>query len=208
MTQNITCIDDYFDAHDTLFDLTVPVFAQAVEGGYIDQQRAIELVAWLDSNPLIAAIYPYTQLHRALSLALSLNGWTSEAENALLRLITCVCTELDAGPNEDELLNLPQRLFGDMYEALFDIPTAPVDLNGWQVEVTGPCTKGSHREMTERAIQAGALPRKGTLRYGYLFVARAHIENRVLSSKILNAIFMRMKYGPAMRVMAEDHFPI
>lgn len=201
-------IDAYFDVYDTLFDLTDPIFRTAVEGGYINQKRAYQLATWLNEHPLLCAIYPYSPLRTALGKVVEPDGWNSEAEQALLRFIVAFCVERDLGINGEELLEMPKHLFGDMYEALFDAPTEPIDLNGWQVEVTGPCTKGSHREMAKRAMQGGALPRKGVLRYGYLFVARPHIENRVLSSKIINAIFMRMKYGPAMRVMSEDHFPV
>ena len=181
-------IYDYGDYHHPLDELVVPVFEQAIEGGYIDQPRAAALATWLDQQPRISALYPFRQLRQALSKATAEGGWSDEVERGLLQFFAAL-------PNAFELVKLPAELFGDMYAAIFDQPTAPLDMTGRYVEVTGPCAVGSHNAMYRIAEQLGGKQNKALLRFGYLFVARPHVEARIVSSKIASAVASRMKYG-------------
>jgi len=208
LDQPFLSIDEYLDHYGTLQQLTDQVFQSAIEGGYIDQSRAAALGDWLDRHPLIAGIYPYPQLRRALAIATAPDCWTSDREIALLRFITVFCLQKAFGLNCEELLDLPRDLFGDMYEALFDVPAATIDFSNQYLEVTGPCEKGSHNAMVERAIAAGGLCRKGSQRSGYLFVANDHIQKRVMSNKIAFAIFARLKHGPSIQILPEDYYPL
>lgn len=193
-------IEDYLDRHLDLNELVDSVFEQTIEGGYIDQSRAVELAAWLDQHPLITELYPYRQLRQALAKATAEGGWSAEVERGLLQFF---------GARKDafELIQLPAELFGDMYEVIFDDPSEPVDLHGQSIEVTGPCKNGSHNAMIERAIAAGSFCICGWPRNGYLFVARSHIESRSVSNKIAVFVAARMKYGPAVKILAEEHYP-
>ena len=207
LDQAFPAIDDYFDHYENLHELTDQVFWSAVEDGYIDQARAVNLAAWLERHPLISALYPYRQLKRALVTATAPGCWTSDREIALLRFIAVFCLQKEPGLHSEELLDLPPDLFGDMYEALFDAPEEPIDLSNQYLEVTGPCERGSHKAMIERAIAAGGLYDKNHLRSGYLFVAKEHIQKRVMSSKMVFAILTRLRHGPSIHIVPEDCYP-
>lgn len=192
-------IHDYSDYYRPLDELIVPVFEQAIEGGYIDQARAVTLAAWLDQQPQISALYPYRQLRQALSKATAECGWSDEVERGLLQFFAAL-------PDAFQLVQLPEELFGDMYAAIFDKPTAPLGMSGRYVEVTGPCAVGSHSAMYRIAELLGGKRNKALLRFGYLFVARSHVDARIVSSKIAAAVASRMKFG-GVQILAEEFFP-
>lgn len=192
-------VHDYSDYYRPLDELIVPVFEQAIEGGYIDQQRATALAAWLDQQPRISALYPFRQLRQALAKATAEGGWSDEVERGLLQFFAAL-------PDAFQLVQLPEELFGDMYAAIFDKPATPLDMSGRYVEVTGPCAVGSHNAMYRIAELLGGRRNKALLRFGYLFVARSHIEARIISSKIAAAVASRMKFG-GVQILAEEFFP-
>lgn len=198
--QTAKTLSDYFNHYHDLNELVDPVFEKTIEGGYIDLPRAAALAAWLDRHPLICALYPYRQLHQALAVATAEGGWSEETERGLLQFFAAL-------PDAFELVQLPAELFGDMYTAIFDQPSAPLEMAGHYVEVTGPCSAGSHTAMYRIAEQHGARRSKGFLRSGYMFVARSHIEERIVSSKIEAAVASRMKHG-GLLILSEDHFPM
>lgn len=200
MSEPAKTIDDYVDYYRTLDELVDPVFEKAIEGGYIDQSRATDLASWLDQHPLITALYPYRQLRQALAIATTESGWSDAVESGLLQFFAAL-------PDAFELVQLPEELFGDMYAAIFDEPSGPVDLRGQSIEVTGPCEKGSHNAMIERAIAWGSFCSYSYQRSGCLFVARSHIEIKAVSSKIAAFAAGRMKYGSAVKILAEEHYP-
>lgn len=208
LDQAFPSINEYFDHYDNLHHLTDQVFWAAIEGGYIDQARASTLASWLDKHPLIAAIYPYRQLRQALAITSAPGGWNIDHEIVLLRFIAVFCLQKNPGLNGEELLDLPPDLFGDMYQAVFDAPTDPINFTDQYLEVTGPCEKGSHNAMVERAIAAGGLYSKKDLRSGYLFVANDHIQERVMSSKIVFAALARLRHGPTIQILSEDYYPL
>jgi len=199
-------IEEYLDAHGLLINLTNPVFAAAVQDGYITSERAVLLSEWFDRHPLIASIYPYPQLKQALRAATAENGWNEAVEGALLGFIGLFCLQRDFYSGAEHILNAPSTLFGDLYMAMFHVPTVPIDMRGHTVEVTGPCEKGSHKAMIERAEAAGAhYNKRGP--FSCLFVANAHIAERVVSQKMLLAIFTGMRYGHPTLITSEDYFP-
>ncbi len=198
-------IDEYIDAHGTLTDLTDQVFRNAIDGGYITEERARRLAEWFDRHPLIASIYPYAQLKRALETATSENGWSEVAEAALLGFIGLFCLQRDFYSGAKHLLDAPTELFGDLYMEMFHVPAAPIDLHRQTVEVTGPCEKGTHKAMIERAAAAGAYYNKRGP-FSRLFVANSHIAQRVVSTKMLMAIFAGMRDGQPVLILSEDHF--
>lgn len=193
-------IDDYLEQYHSLNELIDPVFEQAIDDGYINQSRAAALASWLDQHPLITALYPYRQLRHALAVATAEGGWSDAVERGLLQFFAAL-------PDAFELVQLPEELFGDMYAAIFDVPSGPVDLRGQSIEVTGPCEKGSHNAMIERAIAWGGFSSYGFPHSGFLFVARSHIESKAVSSKIAAFVAGRMKYGSAVKIIAEEHYP-
>lgn len=199
MTGPARTLGDYLDHYGTLDELVDPVFEQTIEGGYIDQGRAAALTAWLDEHPLVTALYPYRQLRQALAVASAEGAWTEEAEKGLLQFFAAL-------PDAEALVKLPEELFGDMFAAIFDEQEGPVSLAGAPIEVTGPCLCGSHTAMYRIAEQAGGWRARNLQTCGYLFVARSHIEARVMSSKIASAVAGRMRYG-APQIVAEEYFP-
>ena len=199
MREPAKSIDDYLEHYHSLNELIDPVFEQAIAGGFIDQQRAAALTTWLDQHPLITALYPYRQLRQALTKATAEGGWSEAVERGLLQFFAAL-------PDAFELVQLPEELFGDMYAAIFDKPSEPIEMAGRYVEVTGPCLVGSHTTMYRMAEQLGARRSKGFLRFGYLFVARSHVESRIVSSKIAGAVASRMQDG-GLQILSEELFP-
>lgn len=198
MQRPARCLADYLEHYASLDEIVDPEFERTVDGGYINQARAAVLADWMDKHPLISALYPYRQLRKALAIAAA--SWTDNVERGLLQFFATI-------PDIEALQDLPPDLFGDMYSSIFDTPSAPVSLFNEYLEVTGPCEKGSHNAMIERAVADGALYAKDRLRHGYLFVAKSHIEGRVLSSKITSATYQRMRHGAALSIVAENHYP-
>lgn len=194
MTEPAKTLSDYLDHYRTLDELVDPVFEQAIEGGYIDQPRAAALAVWLDQHPLITALYPYRQLRQALTIGTAEGGWSDDVERGLLQFFAAL-------PDIEALVELPKELFGDMFAAIFDEQEGPVSLAGAPIEVTGPCLCGSHTAMYRMAEQAGGWRARNLQTCGYLFVARSHIEARVMS-----AVAGRMRYG-APQIVAEEYFP-
>lgn len=190
---------DYLDHYDHLDELVEPVLERAIEGGFINPERAAVLAAWFQQNPLIAEIYPYRQLCRALDIALADGGWTEEIERGLLQFFA-------AQSELEHLMDLPINLFGDMYLELFDHPDGVLPMEGMPIEVTGPCLCGSHRQMYRMAEQLGGVQAKSVMYKGYLFVARSHIENRVFSSKIMEIVHARRRGRPLL-ILDERAFP-
>ena len=200
VNESAKTIDDYLEHYHSLNELIDPVFEKTIDSGHIDQQRAATLAAWLDQHPLITALYPYRQLRQALAIATTEGGWSDAVERGLLQFFAAL-------PDAFELVQLPEELFGDMYAAIFDQPSEPLDLAGQCIEVTGPCGNGSHNAMIERAIAWGSFCSYGFPHGGYLFVARSHIESRAISNKISVFVAARMKYGSAVKILAEEHYP-
>lgn len=203
---SFSSIEEYLDAYGSLTELTDPVFAAAVQDGYITRERAELLAEWFNRHPMIASIYPYSQLKQALRTAAAENCWNEAVENSLLVFIGLFCLQRDFYSGAEHILNAPSTLFGDLYMAMFHAPTAPIDVRGLTIEVTGPCEQGTHKAMIERAEAAGAhYNKRGP--FSCLFVANAHIAQRVVSQKMLMAIFAGMRFGRPALIVSENHFP-
>lgn len=191
---------------ENLFEPVSEAAINALSGGFIDQPKARSLLAWLDDNPAISAIYPNAQLALALKVALAPGGWTSEREHDLLRFIDCVYRDIGSlRDNLSELLEKPPALFTDLYSPLFDDPPSGINLLDRLCAFTGPCEFGSRRECYDAVLRNGGAPIQVLAATDYLFVAAKHIKGRILSSSMVDAICIRMIFG-RLAIYAEAHF--
>lgn len=205
-SESCDTIDAYLDRYDNLSELTDVIFQNAIEGGFINLTRCAELGAWFEVNPLIAALAPYPCLIGALKKCAHTGHWNNDTELAMLRFIAVFGPNRDSYYTENQLNQLPVELFGDVYLGIFDHPDTSIDLQGQTIEVTGPCLIGSHNVLYKAAEVFGGKRARGVMRSGYLFVAQSHIDSRIISSKIMEAVHMRLKYGK-LKIVSEEYFP-
>lgn len=206
MEKRFDCLEGYLEEYGALAPVTDPWIADAIEGGYTDVTRAATLLSRLLAHPLIAATYPYRNLCAALEFVTAPGCWTPGNEEAVLLFLQAL-QDWDRYDLPRTLLNAPAHLFGDTYNSLFHSPVEPVDLRSHVVEFTGPFTAGTHDQLVARAVAGGARIVSRWSRPTMLFVAEAHIAERVLSTKMLDAITARAKIGSSVLIVRERHFP-
>lgn len=179
----------------------------AVDGGYTDFDRAINLLKYLNENKIIADIYPNNVLLLFLkSRCSSPDDWNGDAEHDLLNFIMAFYCSEEFCRGEV----VPAR---NMCEAFRELNLMSVDLIDWLhsfhlskckdeidladkfVGFTGKFEMFSRVQCFSEARRRGAVPCNPAPYMDYLFVGNDFEKYSVVSSKIEDAIFYRRLYG-------------
>lgn len=172
---------------------------RAVAGeGFITPAGAADLLSWLNEQPEIAAVFPHSVLKGALETMLCPDGWSSEAEEAILRFIACFYFEADffsALIYLSDMFAKHHFLFGDLYERIFDVMDQPPGLEKTFVCFTGPFKSGTRAQCFERARALGSVPAEYGGQLDYTFVADEAALRHSFSNKVIGALAIRAKYG-------------
>lgn len=179
----------------------------AIGDGTLTQARARNIIWVLENHPQIAAVFPNNLLLDALLKAVEPGGWTPEVEHDLLVFIFLFYSGTQE--IEDSLWVLkkePLSLFGDLYPAIYDTPTEPINLAGKVCDFTGSFACGPRRKCFEIVAAAGGASSEGGPGTDYLFVAEKHVAGRVVSGAIKNALSLRQQTGLP-KIIAERYFP-
>src|SRR5690606_7237399 len=101
----------------------------AIGDGTLTPARANNIIWVLETNPQIAEVFPNNLLLSALLKAVEPGGWTPEVEHDLLVFIFLFYS----GTQHIEeslwmLMKEPLPLFDDLYPAIYDTPTEPINL--------------------------------------------------------------------------------
>lgn len=190
---------------ENLFEPVSAAAIAALEGGFINQEKANTLLAWLESNHRISALYPNAQLIKALKTALVPGVWSQDLEHDLLRFISAVYLNPESlQDNIYDLLLNPTSLFGDLYVELFDVPNTIPELHERLCAFTGPCEFGSRSKCYDAVTMSGGAPCTIATYTDYLFVSEQHISARVLSSSMADGVCVRMMFGNLL--ICSEHF--
>ncbi|MDP2244016.1 hypothetical protein [Pseudomonas sp.] len=192
---------------DNLFDPVRDAVLIAIGDGSISRVSADALHWWLEANPRIAALYPNSALMTALAKGLEPGQWTPEVEHDLLVFIGAFYLDTESiRDTAYDLLKNPPSLFGDLYSAMFGVQAEPLILTDHICALTGPFVGRTRRNCFEQILAAGGAPSGVSYYTDYLFVADAHIQNRVLSSSMLEGIAQQMRNG-RIKILSESQFP-
>lgn len=192
---------------DNLSDPVRDAVLIAIGDGYISRVKADSLQRWLEAHPHIAALYPNSALMTALAKGLEPGQWTPDVEHDLLAFIGAFYLEAESiRDTAYDLLKNPSALFGDLYSAMFDVPAEPLILADHICAFTGPFVGRTRRNCFEQMLAVGGAPSAVSYYTDYLFVAEAHIQNRVLSSSMLEGISQKMRNG-RIKILRESQFP-
>ena len=179
----------------------------AIGDGTLTRERAKNIIWVLETNPQISTVFPNNLLLSALLKAVEPGGWTVAVEHDLLVFIFLFYS----GTQHIEeslwmLMKEPLPLFGDLYPAIYDTPTEPINLDGKVCDFTGSFACGPRRKCFEIVVAAGGASSEGGPGTDYLFVAGKHVEGRVVSGAIKYALSLRQQSGLP-KIIAERYFP-
>lgn len=183
------------------------VLVSILDGG-LTAHRAEDVSFLLASNPEVSSIFPNNVLADGLKRILEEGGWTPDTEHDLLLFMFCFYSELEEFENAArDLIKNPSCFLGDIYPWFFDHPTSPISLTGKICDFTGTFALGSRKKCFSVLERQGGAPSKRIHETDITFVARKHIDARVLSSTMLMTMIHRQRYGSPL-MMSEDHFPV
>lgn len=199
----------WFDRDENLFDPISEAVLGTLSEGFIDRTKARELVEWFEKNHKISSIYPHKQLLSAIKTAIGEDPWNPESEKDLIHFISTVYPDIESifDLSWPHLITAPPPLLGNLYQALFDTPDTPPNIQDKLCAFTGPFRNGTRKECYQAVRNAGGVPCDVREYTDYLFVASSHIENGVVSSSMIAGIASRMRFGHTC-ILAEEHFPL
>lgn len=192
-------------AVDDGYELVIEAALLAIGDGAITPQRANNLIWALETNPTAAAVFPNNVLLSALHKATA--GWSDTVEHDLLVFIfTMYSGAEDIDHALWQLDKFPLALFGDLYPAIFDAPPGPICLTGMACDFTGSFPFGPRRRLFEMVGDSGGAATDNIGVADFLFVAESHVEKRVISGAMRDALRHRQRHGTP-KIYRERHFP-
>lgn len=179
----------------------------SISDGALTAHRANDLLFLLDTNPDVSSIFPNNVLADALKRILDEGAWTPAAEHDLLLFMFCFYSEPDQFEQAaQEVLNSPGGFVGDLYPWIFDKPPEPISLAGKICDFTGSFACGTRKQCFSIVELQGGASSKNRAQTDILFVARKHVDARVISSTMVLTMIHRQRYGTPL-MMPEEHFP-
>ena len=178
----------------------------ALMDGALDLERLVRLGQQLAGLGTLSDSWPANALIAATQ-AMGAAGTISEADQAALLSLMGNFYLLQGEEADGAASFLAERhaLFGDLYACILDRPVVP-DITDKFVAFTGPCSAGSRRACFDMVRARGGVPSDVTWYTDYLFVSEQHLEARVISSKMLDAVAVRARFG-RIRVLPDSAFP-
>jgi len=194
----------YFD--DDEYQQACGLARSALMAGALDLERLVRFGQQLAGLGTLSDSWPANALIAATQ-AMGAAGTISEADQAALLSLMGSFYLLQGDEADGAASFLAERyaLFGDSYACIFDRPVVP-DITDKFVAFTGPCSAGSRRACFDMVRARGGVPSDVTWYTDYLFVSEQHLEARVISSKMLDAVVVRARFG-RIRVLPESAFP-
>ena len=177
----------------------------AVSDGALTQSRAANLELVLHTYPDLD-FFPYNTLRSVLNQATDSGCWEPVVERDLLIFLTTLFAERYDGFPLQDLIKTDLPSIGDIYQKLFDTPTADFSVAGKLCDFTGPFKDRSRKDCYAQVDALGGIPSDMGWYTDCLFVADEHYHKRAISNGLEAAVFTRMRQG-TLRIYRESAFP-
>lgn len=222
--RNLRSRRDLWSRSENLFSAIFVACQTALKDGYIDLDRANNLVAFLEQDTRIASIFPNNILHRMLAGAVSPGAWATNVEIAILDFIAALY--LGEHPNQRVGIGVAIQIDGvrplsvdkdpahltppdhpefyldalikrnpDIFDAIFNASSGEILLNDCFVGFTGAFDGTTRKECFAEVRMRGGVPTDQEYLLDFLFVAEKQYQQRYISGTLSGAITKRRIAG-------------
>lgn len=208
----------------------------AIDGGYLNQDRAKKLLHFIESDNSVKNIFPNNILHEVLSHFTKKVEWDDNCEGIILDFISnlylgdispSIGIEINNGTAkplniEDHhdsirppeinhylrtMLNQKFSFVNNLKKYLYNTPPPDIILEDRFFGFTGDFNNFTRKTCFDNVRKFRGVPSDPADYLDYLFVANKLINEDIISSKLSLAIYFRRLYGNP-KIFSEDHWEI